>query len=76
MIAVIQFGGSLRKRMLKRAEMMFELLGSFQYDRRQVVLYLYEWTNMFSLPTSQIQQFFLHVKCAKVELLNNMQYWV
>lgn len=76
MIAVIQFGGSLRKRMLKRAEMMFELLGSFQYDRRQVVLYLYEWTNMFSLPTSQIQQFFLHVKSAKVELLNNMQYWV
>lgn len=56
--------------------MMFELLGSFQYDRRQVVLYLYEWTNMFSLPTSQIQQFFLHVKSAKVELLNNMQYWV
>lgn len=76
MIAVIQFGGSLRKQMLKRAEMMFELLGSFQYDRRQVVLYLYEWTNMFSLPTSQIQQFFLHVKSAKVELLNNMQYWV
>lgn len=76
MIAVIQFGGILRKQMLKRAEMMFELLGSFQYDRRQVVLYLYEWTNMFSLPTSQIQQFFLHVKSAKVELLNNMQYWV